>query len=98
MRVRYTKKPHIEGDSSTFNIHGLSEVIVHFPEGDVTSEEVRELEVFLEKPLPSSAYKTGSWVNMLIALRENDVIPGNHNVHFREPHNQREKERGWYDD
>jgi hypothetical protein len=89
MKVRYKDKPEIAGDSSSFNMHGLGEVIVYFPEGDASSEEIRELEVYLDS--------RREWVSLSDALRRNDVITDNHVSRFAEPRDQAERERGWSD-
>jgi hypothetical protein len=89
MKVRYASRPGITGDSSSFNMHGLGEVIIHFPEGDATSEEIRELDVWLEA--------RQRWVPLGEALKRNDVITDNRVSHFREPRDQAERDRGWSD-
>jgi hypothetical protein len=89
MKVRYKDRPEITGDSSSFNMHGLGEVIVQYPEGDASSEEIRELEVWLERGQ--------RWVSLGEALKRNDVITDNHVRHFREPRDAAERDRGWSD-
>jgi hypothetical protein len=89
MKVRYTSRLDITGDSSTFNMHGLGEVIVYFPEGDATSEEIRELDVWLDS--------RQEWVPLGEALKRNDVITDNRVTSFREPRDQAERDRGWSD-
>jgi hypothetical protein len=95
MRVRYIGRPEVTGWAGEFNTHGLGEVIVGFDEGDMTSEEVRLLEVQLEHPLESSVYKPGAWVPLSDAFRSRDLISDNFDYRFFEPKTEADKERGW---
>ena len=84
--VRYTHRPEIVGDTSRFNTCGLGEVIVYFPDGEATSEEISELDVLLD---------TG-WVSMSEAFKTKKLIPDNYSLYFREPLTAAEYEKGWY--
>ena len=87
MKVRYRDKPHITGYSDKFNMHGLGEVIVTYEGGDASSEEIRELEVWLETQQ--------RWASMSDALRANDLITDNRVTRFLEPRTEQERARGY---
>jgi len=77
-----------EGRSNCFNPNAYAEIIVYFLDGDCSSEFVKDYDVYLEN--------RGIWADMSGALREGLVIPDNYNIHFREPADEGERERGWY--
>lgn len=77
MQVRYKDKPRVTGTSSQFNIRSVSEVIVHFDDGDATSEFQRELQVFLPA--------TNSWKDMNKAFADGDIVTDDYNTCFH-PH------------
>lgn len=87
MKVRYTGKPGCTGDASSFNMGGLGEVIVYYPEGDASSEEIRELEVYLEQ--------SQRWVPMRQAFRDHDLVSDNRDTCFFEPPTPADRERGY---
>lgn len=87
MKVRKIDDHKVEGFSDSFNTHGLGEIIVGYPEGDMSSEYISEYEVQLSD---------GTWMPMREALKENKVISDNYDRHFREPINDVERERGFY--
>lgn len=82
------KKTGTRGHSSTFNVHGLSEIIVIFPDDNYSSEYIADYDVYLES--------RQEWHDMQDAFREKLIIPDNYNTGFREPVNAAEQERGWY--
>ncbi len=84
--VRYKQVHDVVGDTSSFNPFSVSEVIVYFPGGEATSEEISELEVLFD---------TG-WIPMSVAFKTKKLIPDNYNRCFREPRNEQEYEKGWY--
>lgn len=86
MNVRYINKP-IHGVSSKFNTAGIGEVVVYFPEGDATSEFIRELQVELSD---------GSWKDMSKAFRDKTLIPDIYNTCFMESRTDEEREKGYY--
>lgn len=86
MNVRYIKNNSITGFSSRFNMHGFSEVIVQFSDGDATSELIEELEVQL---------KNGSWYKMSDAFYNNLIINDNYNTRFFEPRTLDDRKRGY---
>lgn len=88
MRVRMKDKPEITGWSSSFNTHALSEIIVSYPEGDMSSEYIRDYEVFLGK--------TQEWKDMKEAFANKDLISDNYNTSFSEPATEEDRERGYY--
>jgi hypothetical protein len=87
MRVRYLASPEITGDSSSFNMAGLGEVIVYYGDGSASSEEISELEVYLDSQQ--------RWAPMGEALRNNDLISDNRVTRFLEPRTPAERERGF---
>lgn len=84
--VRYKNRHDIVGDTDRFNTAGIGEVIVWFPDGEATSEEISELEVL---------FQTG-WISMSEAFRSKQLIPDNYHRYFREPTNVEEQTKGWY--
>lgn len=88
VKVR-NKKTGALGHSSKFNMHGMSEIIVGFDEGDCDSAFISEYDVYLESK--------GKWKSMDDAFRDKDIITDNYNSEFREHRNEAEKQRGWYD-
>lgn len=87
MRVRYIDKPEITGSASQFNMHGLSEVIVWYADGSASSEEIRELEVYLDRQQ--------RWVSMKEAFKNNDLISDDRVTRFFEPQTAEDRERGY---
>lgn len=87
MKIR-NKKTLSQGNSSRFNTHALSEIIVCSVDGDCFSEFISECEVFIPN--------MDSWVDMYKAFQDNLIIPDNHNTSFREPLNDEERKRGFY--
>lgn len=85
MKIRYKNQPDITGISSEFNTYGLGEVIVHFPDGSATSEEISELEVEIHD----------EWVDMRNAFRRRLLINDNYNIRFFEPQTADDRERGY---
>jgi hypothetical protein len=88
MKVRLKKNPAVTGSSSTFNTHGLGEMIVGFTEGDMDSQMISDYEVFLEKKQ--------EWKDMSQAFADKDLIPDNYNCIFAEPADEESRERGWF--
>jgi hypothetical protein len=86
MRVR-RKSTGTMGEATDFNTHGLSEIIVCFDEGDMSSEFVRDYEVLLS---------TGEWRDMNLAFAANALIPNDMNTSFRESRSDKERARGYY--
>lgn len=72
-----------------FNMVGIGEMIVYFPEGDASSEFIRDYEVWLEA--------SQEWKNMNQAFRDHDLITDNYNVRFFEPITLKEREQGFRD-
>lgn len=95
MRVRYTDRPEITGFTDKFSIGGLGEVELYFDSGDATSDYIKDLDVLLEHPLPSSVYKPGVWVRLSDAFKSKDVIADNYDRRFFEPASEADKARGW---
>jgi len=87
MKVRNKKHGHL-GNSTNFNVHGLSEIIVYFDDDSCDSEFIHDYDVYIES--------TGEWMDMCEAFRMSLVIPDNYNTWFKEPDNETEKERGWF--
>ena len=85
MLVRTLTK-HI-GSSSQFNVAGIDEVIVNFPEGDADSFSIGDLEVEIE----------GHWVSMREAFQEHALVTDNFNCFFFEPRTDFGREHGWED-
>jgi hypothetical protein len=85
MRVRY-KKSKAEGYSSNFNMSSISEIIIHFPEGDATSEDPSELDVLLSD---------GNWHDMRESFRNHFLITDNYNTCFFEPPTEENMLRGY---
>lgn len=77
-----------EGQSDSFNPHALAEIIVYFPNGDCSSEFIRDYDVYLAR--------RNRWADMSDMLQERMLIPDNHNIHFGEPVDEAEEKRGWY--
>lgn len=74
MKVRYKDKRHITGTASAFNLHSVSEVIVHFDEGDATSEFQSALQVYLDG--------RNEWMDMNAAFKAGHLITDDYNTHF----------------
>jgi hypothetical protein len=85
MRIRYTERPTIEGFATTFNTHGVGEVIAGFDDGEMTSEAISELDIQLA---------SGEWLPMREAFRARLIMGDNYDEHFGEPTDE-ERERGW---
>lgn len=85
MRLRY-KATGEECGFQGLNVYALSEVLT----GD-DSAFMRDLDVYLEKTNPPS------WKDLLQAFKDKDVIVDNRNTTFREPLNEQERARGYYD-
>ena len=107
MKVRHKKNKHL-GFSDKFNINGMGEIIVGFDDGDMDSDYISNYEVMLVEDLPRFAQinnwvedkegkKIGCWVDMKDAFKNKQLITDNHSEYFREPKNQEEYDRGWYD-
>lgn len=88
MRVRLANTHEALGHSSEFNTSSLSEVIVYYDDGGADSEYMQALEVWLSNQ---------TWVNMRDAFAEKQLICDNYNRYFREPKNDDEMLRGWFD-
>lgn len=88
MKVKH-KKTGVLGSSRKFNIHGMSEIIVGFDDEDMDSDFISEYDVYLESKK--------EWKPMSEAFRDKDIITNNYNTEFREPQNEAERQRGWYD-
>lgn len=88
MRVRLSETPEALGHSRDFNTHSLSEVIVYYDDGDTDSEDMKNLEVWLS---------CQQWWPMSMAFKQRRLIPDNYYTNFREPKNEMEMDRGWYD-
>lgn len=88
MKIREINNPESIGESDSFNIHGLSEIIVYYADGSATSDFIKEYEVYLES--------SKQWINMLEAFASKQLISDNYNEYFREPLNDEEKTRGYY--
>ena len=80
--------PRVEGWSNEFNTSSLNEIIVYYDDGDASSEYFQDVNVLLSN---------GVWTGLKEALGLHLVIPNNYNTHFREPVNEVERDRGWYD-
>lgn len=87
MKVR-KKTTRREGKSNSFNPHAYAEIIVYFTDGDCSSEFIKDYDAYLKSE--------GKWVDMSDAFQEGLIIPDNYNMHFREPIDEEEKKRGWY--
>lgn len=88
MEVRLKTNHEVRGHADHLNPHGFGEIVVRYPDGDASSEYIREHEVKLAG---------GQWVDMSLAFRHNDLITDNTSVSFREPRDDAERQRGWYD-
>jgi hypothetical protein len=96
MRCRYLNNPKVLGWTDRLNECGIGETIIHFDEGDATSEFISELEILLVKPLPSSTYRPNTWVPLSSAFKTRDVVTDNYDRTFREAISDGEKAQGWY--
>lgn len=83
MKVRY-KKDGTEGYSSSFNMHGIGEVLVSADWGG-DSAFIRDLDIEIN----------GTWKDMSTAFVDKDIIPDNFNQYFAPPYNEECKERGY---
>ena len=95
MRVRYKNNPEITGWAERLNTSALDEVLLNFDDGDATSEYFRELEVLLQKPLPTSDHVAGEWVPLSVALSTHDVVSDNYNTRIFEPSTEEDRARGF---
>lgn len=86
MQARLKDKPHVECETSNFNIHSLSEVLVYFPFGDADSMFIHELEIRLPN---------GEWKCMRQAFLDKDIIPDNYHTRFGYPKSVSDKDRGY---
>jgi len=92
VKVRNKEKGYL-GYSGGFNIHGMSEIIVHFddgPDGEPNGADscfIREYDVFLDS--------IQEWKDLAQAFKDKDVITDNYDTIFFEPRNKEEKERGY---
>jgi hypothetical protein len=86
MKIR-NKDTESLGYSSEFNTNSISEIIVCYEGGDMSSEYISDYDVFVTS--------INTWMDMHQAFDEHLVIPNNENTRFGEPVNQKEKERGW---
>jgi hypothetical protein len=75
--------------SSQFNIHGMSQIIVYFEEGDCSSEYIKDYDVFIER--------YNDWFDMHEAFNTGMIISDNYDTCFREPISDLEKKRGYFD-
>ena len=73
------------GESRTFNIVSLGEVIVYFKDY-CDSVSIDELEVKLS---------TGEYKGMTQAFADKDIVPNNLNTSFDVPHSEVEKKQGY---
>ena len=87
MKARLINKPHITGETSHFNTHALSEVLMGFDDGDLDSMFVSDVEVYVE------ALK--EWKSLSQAFKDHDVITDNYNTCFFEPDNETDRKRGY---
>lgn len=86
MKVRFKNHPEKIYDSNSFNVHGVSEVIVCGDDIGCDSVFIHELEVLIP-------YK--GWMGMIQAFDSHNLITNNHNTCFFYPLNQRDKKRGY---
>jgi len=86
MKVR-NKKTRALGFSSTFNIHGMSEIIVGFRDDGMDSDYIENYEVYLEA--------TKCWKDLSLAFRDRDVVTDNYNTKFFEPPTEEDRIRGF---
>jgi hypothetical protein len=93
MKVRLLDNHAMTGHCQTSNPMGIGEVLVSFEDGDASSEMIGDLEVLLER-VPG---KDPFWYPMRLAFREKHLIEDNYARSFREPRNEEERTRGWYD-
>jgi hypothetical protein len=90
MKVRFLERPDVTGVASSFNTHGLGEVILGFDgEGGADSCYISDLEVFLEA--------RQEWKDMQQAFRDRDLIIDNYNTIFAEPRTAADRERGYFE-
>jgi len=88
MKVRLIDDPCFTGESSKLNSNSISEIIIVWDSGEVDSDYASRYEVLLT---------SGEWITLTEAFRDNKVITDNYNTSFREPLNEEEKKRGWYE-
>jgi len=86
MKVR-NKTTRALGTSSTFNTHGMSEIIVGFQDDGMDSDYIKNYEVYLEV--------TKCWKDLSLAFRDRDVIIDNYNTKFFEPPTEEDRIRGF---
>ena len=82
MKLRYKKHLDDPFESSSFNVHALSEVLT----GD-DSAFIKDLDAFIET--------RGEWKDMKQAFKDNDIITDNYNTRFFEPKTQEDRKRGY---
>jgi len=85
MKVRFKGRPD-EYDCNKLNTYGVSEVYIYDDEG-IDTVFIKDLEVLL---------KTG-WKDMQQAFKDNDLVTDNYNTCFREPFNDEERKKGYYE-
>lgn len=84
MKVR-NKKTQAQGQSTNFNVHSLSEIVVAFEDGTMDSDYIRNYDVWIND----------TWVDMSDAFKRNLLISDNYNTIFFEPTNEEDKIRGY---
>ena len=85
MKVRNIKTKE-KGESSSFNTHSLSEVIVGWKE-ELDTVFTKDLEVFIEA--------LQVWKTLNQAFKDKDIINDNYNEYFFEPKNEEDRKRGY---
>lgn len=88
MMVRYQDNPEVYGCTGRFNPSSTGEIIIHFPNGDTTSEYISVLDAFLGPTL--------GWCPMHQAFADKLIIPDNYFTSFRMPSSTEEQDMGWY--
>lgn len=87
MKVR-NRRTGVYGYSDHLNTASSSEIIVHFEDGDASSEYIVDYDV----QLPD-----GRWTPLREAFAAHDVVPDNWNQGFASPRDTTARERGWND-
>jgi len=85
MKIRNKETKNIAW-SDRFNEHGIDEIIVCFPDGDMSSEYIRDYEVQLSND---------TWVDMKKAFSDKDLITDNYDRYFLEPPTETDRQRGY---
>lgn len=85
MKIREKKTGEL-GSSGRFNIHGMSDIVVDFDNGEMDSCFIGDFEVLLSN---------GLWKDLSQAFRDKDIITDNYNTRFFEPKNEEDRERGY---